>query len=172
MSASEFSRLVRARPAPPEHLTIEADEAECAALAARFGVTAIRKLAADVALARDGEAIEASGTLSAEVVQLCAVSDEEFPVRIEEPLALRFVTEERSVDPEVEAELPGDEPDEIAFDGETFDLGEAVAQTLGLAIDPYAEGPNADTARREAGIVAEGEAEGPLAELLRGLKPN
>jgi hypothetical protein len=82
------------------------------------------------------------------------------------------VREARSVDPDEEAELPANEPDEIEFSGEAFDLGEAVAQSLGLAIDPFAEGPNTDAARREAGIVQEGEGEGPLADLLRGLTPN
>ena len=172
MSMPEFSRLVRARPAPPERIEIEADEAERAALAARFGVAAIQSLRAELAFAPDGEAVEATGTMHAELIQTCAVSIEDFPVRIEEPLALRFVPEARVVDPDEEAELPGDEPDEIEFSGESFDLGEAVAQSLGLAIDPYAEGPNADTARREAGIVEEGQTEGPLAELLKGLKPN
>jgi uncharacterized metal-binding protein YceD (DUF177 family) len=172
MSTPEFSRMVRARPAPPEQIAIEANEEERAALAARFGVVAIRALTAEVAFTPDGDATEARGTLAAELVQSCAVSGEDFPVRIEEPLDLRFVREARSVDPDEEAELPADEPDEIEFSGDAFDLGEAVAQSLGLAIDPFAEGPNADAARREAGIVQEGEAEGPLADLLRGLKPN
>ena len=168
----EFSRMVRARPLPPHEVTIEAGEAERAALATRFDVVAIHSLNAAVTLVADGDAVDATGTMTADLVQLCAVSEEEFDVRIEEPLALRFVPEARQVDPEEEAELPGDEPDEIEFTGDSFDLGEAVAQTLGLAIDPYAEGPNADAVRRHAGIVPEGEAEGPLAELLRGLKPN
>lgn len=172
MTAPELSREVRTRPHPPEHLTIEADEAERAALALRFGVVAIKTLGAELTFEPDGDAIEARGTLTADLIQLCAVSDEEFPVRIEEPLAMRFVREARVVDPEEEAELPGDEPDEIEFSGDSFDVGEAIAQSLGLAIDPYAEGPNADAARREAGIVAEGAGEGPLADLLRGLKPN
>lgn len=51
-----------------------------------------------------------------------------------------------------------------------IDLGEAVAQSLGLAIDPYAIGPDADTARKEVGIVQEGEQEGPLAAALAALK--
>ena len=172
MSAPEFSRMVRARPAPPERIAIDAGEAERAALAERFAVVAIPSLHAEVSFTPDGDAIEARGTLTAELVQACAVSGEDFPVRIEEPLNLRFVREARSVDPEEEAELPADKPDEIEFTGDAFDLGEAVAQSLGLAIDPFAEGPNADAARREAGIVQEGEAEGPLADLLRGLKPN
>ena len=172
MTDPEFSRLVRARPSPPPRAAIEADEAERAALAARFGVSAIKALRAELTFEPDGGAVEATGTLSAEVMQTCAVSIEDFAVRIEEPLHLRFVPEVRAVDPDDEAELPGDEPDEIEFTGDSFDLGEAVAQTLGLAIDPYAEGPNADAVRKEAGLVAEGEADGPLADLLRGLKPS
>ena len=168
----EFSRMVRARPLPPQAATIDANEAERAALASRFDVVRIESLHAEVALVADGAAVDATGTMTAQLVQLCAVSEEEFSVRIEEPLALRFVPEARRINPDEEAELPGDEPDEIEFTGEAFDLGEAVAQTLGLAIDPYAEGPNADAVRAEAGIVQEGEAEGPLAELLRGLKPS
>jgi hypothetical protein len=70
----------------------------------------------------------------------------------------------------IELELEADDCDEIEYSGDMFDLGEAVAQTLGLAIDPYAEGPGADAARKAAGIVAEGEQEGPLAALLAGLK--
>lgn len=170
MSAAEFSREVRARPQPPERLTIEADPAECAALAQRFGVVAISDLRADLTFAAAGEAVEARGMLTADLTQLCAVSDEALSLHLEEPLALRFVRETRAVDPEEEAELPGDEPDEVEFSGDSFDLGEAVAQTLGLAIDPYAEGPKAEAARREAGILAEGEREGPLADLLRGLR--
>jgi hypothetical protein len=69
-----------------------------------------------------------------------------------------------------EIELEADDCDEIEFAGEMFDLGEAVAQSLGLAIDPYAEGPDADAARTAAGIVQEGEVRGPLADLLAGLK--
>ena len=65
-----------------------------------------------------------------------------------------------------------EELDEIEYHGEMFDLGEAVAQSLALAIDPYAEGPNADAARKAAGIVLEGEQDGPLAAFLAGLKKN
>jgi uncharacterized metal-binding protein YceD (DUF177 family) len=171
-SRPEFSRMVRARPSPPAEMTIEAGEAERRALAERFQIVRIDTVRASFAFEPEDDAVLATGTLTADLVQLCAVSDEEFPVHLAEPLALRFVPEARAVDPDEEAELPADEPDEIEFTGDMFDLGEAVAQTLGLAIDPYAEGPNADAARRAAGIVPEGESEGPLAELLKGLKPS
>ena len=45
-----------------------------------------------------------------------------------------------------------------------FDLGEAVAQDLALAIDPYAVGPGAERARKEAGLLDEAAA-GPFAAL-------
>jgi uncharacterized metal-binding protein YceD (DUF177 family) len=104
-------------------------------------------------------------------MQPCAISAEDFPVTIDEAVDLRFVEEsQRPATDDEEIELEADDCDEIEFTGEMFDLGEAVAQTLGLAIDPYAEGPNAEAARKAAGIVAEGEQLGPLADLLTGLK--
>jgi len=42
--------------------------------------------------------------------------------------------------------------DEIEYTGTHIDLGEAVAQSLALAIDPFLTGPNADAARKSAGI--------------------
>ncbi|HEX2793115.1 MAG TPA: DUF177 domain-containing protein, partial [Croceicoccus sp.] len=67
-----------------------------------------------------------------------------------------------------EIELEADELDEIPFTGERFDLGEAVAQSLALAIDPFMAGPDADRVRREVGL-AEPEKENPFAA-LKGLK--
>ena len=40
-----------------------------------------------------------------------------------------------------------DECDEIGYSGTIFDIGEAVAQSLALAIDPFATGPQAEAAR-------------------------
>lgn len=183
MSTPEFSHPVKDRQLPAATLTIEANEVERAALAARFGIPRVDTLRAEIALERNGKAIAARGTLTARIAQLCAISGEEFDVAIEEPLALRFIAE-GSVDPalsednvpgsvsgaDIEIELSADELDEIEYSGESFDLGEAVAQSLGLAIDPYAEGPNADAARKEAGITGDDEPSGPLAEALRALK--
>lgn len=171
MSAPEFSRIVKVRPHPPERLAIEASADERAALARRFGIVSVGALRAEAAFSPDGAAVEARGTLSAALVQTCAVSGEDLAVDIEEPLALRFVAELRRADPDEEIELAGEDPDEIEFDGESFDLGEAVAQSLALAIDPYAVGPDADAARREAGIADEAAPrDGPLAEALAKLK--
>lgn len=154
---SEFSRVydLRALPAAPQHLTATAEE--CAALARRFDLVAVERLEAEVALAPDGPNIRARGRLSAAVIQSCAISDEDLAVAIKEPVDLRFVPAMTAPDPEAEIELADGELDDIEMVGGKFDLGEALAQGLGLAIDPYLTGPNAEAARRKAGIINEGE---------------
>lgn len=168
---SELTRMVKARALPAASVVIEASPEECARLAARFGLGAVHSLRAEIALEAKPRAIRATGRLHAEIMQPCAISAEDFPVTIDEPVDLRFVeATTRPASEEEEIELEADDCDEIAFAGDMFDLGEAVAQTLGLAIDPYAEGPNADAARKAAGIVQEGELDGPLAAMLAALK--
>lgn len=168
---SELTRMVKARPLPGGPVVIEASEAERAALAARFGLGAVEALRAEIDLEQKPRAIRARGRLRAAIMQPCAISGENFPVTIDEAIDLRFVeANQRPVTEDEEIELEADDCDEIEFAGEMFDLGEAVAQSLGLAIDPYAEGPDADAARTAAGIVQEGEVRGPLADLLAGLK--
>ena len=101
-------------------------------------------------------------------MQSCAISGEDLPVAIDEPVELRFVPEETPNAEEVE--LEESELDEIPYDGRLFDLGEAVAQSLALAIDPYAVGPEAERTRKEAGLADEA-ASGPFAALAALKKP-
>ena len=162
MTAPEFSREVDERQISPKPISIEANAEERKALARRFGIVAIHQLQATVALERDGEALAGRGRLSAAIVQSCAVSGEDLPVRIDEPIAVRFVSAQEVT--EEELELDESDLDEIPFEGHIFDLGEAVAQTLALAIDPYATGPEADRVRKEAGLGDEA-ASGPFAAL-------
>lgn len=174
MSAPELTRMIKTRPLPGEAIVIEASRPECAALAARFGLAGIASLRAAIALEARPAAIRATGRLTAAIVQSCAVSGEDFAVAIDESLELRFIEASArpaaAQDEAIEIELEADDCDEIEYSGEMFDLGEAVAQSLGLAIDPYAEGPGADAARKAAGIVAQGEQLSPLADLLAAFK--
>ncbi len=168
---SELTRMIKARPLAGGSVVIEATPEERAALAARFGLGAVEALRAEVSLEQRPRAIRVTGRLKAAIQQPCAVSGEDFPVTIDEAVDLRFVEAvQRPAAEGEEIELQADDCDEIEYAGDMFDLGEAVAQTLGLAIDPYAESPNADAARKAAGIVKEGEELGPLADLLAGLK--
>jgi uncharacterized metal-binding protein YceD (DUF177 family) len=170
--APELSRMVKTRPLPARPVVIAASPAEAAALACRFGLGAVLSLRAEVILEARPRAIRAAGRLTAQIMQPCAISGEDFPVTIDEPIDLRFVEDDARTPAAAadEIELEADDCDEIAYAGDMFDLGEAVAQTLGLAIDPYAEGPDADAARAAAGIVQEGEQQGPLAAALAALR--
>lgn len=174
MSAPELSRPIKLRAIKHEPFVIDASEAERAALARRFGITSIESLHAEVTLDPDGGKIVAKGRLTANITQACAVSGDDFPVKVDEPLEFVFVpalpAEAESFDEEIE--LEGDELDQIEYTGDSFDLGEAIAQSLALAIDPYVEGPNADAARAKAGIVTDDSPRGPLAEALAALKKN
>lgn len=176
--APELSRLIRINSGlPAEPVVIEASAGEREALAKRFGLPGIDSLHAEVVLEPRGKAIRATGTLRSAIRQSCAISGEDFPANIAEELDLRFVEEgtlDSAIDEnaDIEIELDADDCDEIEYSGDSFDLGEAVAQTLGLAIDPYAEGPDADAAREKAGIAREGEQDGPLAAALSALKKN
>ena len=168
MSAPEFSRPVDRRSLMAAPLRLVADEAERKALANRFGLVAIGRLEAEIVLEADGEAVEAKGTLAAHVVQSCAITGDDLPVRIAEPLTLRFVPETPVSDEELE--LTEEELDEIPISGTSFDLGEAVAQSLALAIDPYATEPGADQVRKEKGLLDEAVG-GPFAALAALKRP-
>lgn len=179
MSANELTRLVRAHPLGQSHLVVEADEAEREALAKRFGLARIDSFVARIELERKGAAIVASGPIEARFVQYCAISGEEFDNAIREEVQLRFVRKpaERAEAAQdqgeaglpLEIELSSEELDEIEYDGPCFDLGEALAQSLGLALDPYAKGPQADAVRARAGIVPDDAPRGALADALKGL---
>lgn len=162
--SSEFTRMVDVRFIDAEPLHLEAGAAERAALAQRFGIVSIERLSAVVALEPVKQGVAATGTLDAEVVQSCAVSAEDVPVAIREPVNLRFVPERAPARPDEEVELGAEDLDVIEFSGNRFDLGEALAQTLALAIDPFLEGPGAEEFRKTAGYFGE-ERESPFAAL-------
>lgn len=168
MSTPEFSRIERADTIGEGERTvrIEADEAERAALAERFELKSVDSLEAAFHLRRDALGIIARGHVRGAVVQACVVTDDPIPVAIDEPVALRFVVDD--VAGEGEIELDEDALDTMLYDGAALDLGEAAAETMALALDPYPRGPNAAAALRAAGVISEEEAK-PLGALA-GLK--
>ncbi|PNU03308.1 YceD family protein [Novosphingobium guangzhouense] len=168
----EFSRQLDVRQIEGKHVHLSPNEAERAALAERFSLVRIDELVAELDLSTSeregGFQVEARGTLKARIIQPCAVSAEDIPVSIDEPLFFRFVPMTTGYEPDEEFELTADELDEVEYDGTHVDIGEAVAQSLALAIDPFLTGPQADAARKAAGIGAP-EDSGPFAA-LKGLK--
>lgn len=171
MSETEFSRVIDRRSITEAPVKLTATQEECAALAKRFAIVSIARLEASVMLLEEGDAVHAKGTLSADILQSCAISGDDLPARINEEFALRFVPEAEWADLDAEeVELDEDDLDALAYDGSTFDLGEAVAQSLALAIDPYATGPDADRTRDAAGISGDDAPSGPLADALASLR--
>lgn len=162
---SEMPRWISVRQCEGQQVAITADDSERAGLADRFGLVSVNALTAHVSLSRKGAIVSGEGDLIAEIVQSCAVSGDDLPVRIETPLQFLFVPAGSDLPEEIE--LDADDCDEIPYDGDRFDLGEAVAQSLLLAIDPFATGPDADAVRKEVGL-DEPERENPFS-VLRGL---
>lgn len=164
----EFSRPIDLRAIPRHVVELSASEEERAALARRFDIVSIGSLAATATIDELASGVEVAGRIEAALVQACAISGEDFPVRVASDYRLRFVPEAEYeaalADAGEEIELSSDDLDTIAYSGSTIDLGEAIAQTLALEIDPYAEGPGADAARAEYGLSTP-EASGPFAAL-------
>jgi uncharacterized metal-binding protein YceD (DUF177 family) len=164
----EFSLSLDVRQAEGKAPRLEAGEAERAAIAKRFSLVRIDRLVADIELHRQDRVVEARGRLQADFVQPCAVSAEDVAVSVDEPLFFRFVPQATVYAPDEEVELSAEEADEIEYSGSHFDLGEAVTQSLGLAIDPFLTGPDADATRKTVGLGTP-EEDSPFAA-LKGLK--
>jgi uncharacterized metal-binding protein YceD (DUF177 family) len=136
----EFSRPLALGRVGPEgrREVLEADAAEREALARRFGIPSIERFRAELVLRPEpGGAVCAEGRLEAELVQSCVVTLEPVPQHVEEPVALRFLPG---------GQEPGEGPediDEVETVNGTADLGEALAEQLALALDPYPRAPGA-----------------------------
>ena len=165
----ELSRTFDLRSLPRGPVEIHASPDERQALARRFGVVAINSLRAVVELEPQGAEVSATGHLWATLVQSCAVSGEDLAVRLEEPFTVRFTPALTAAASEEEVELAAEDLDAMEYDGTTIDVGEAVAQSLALAIDPFAVGPQAEAARKAAGL-GEPNASGPFSALA-ALRP-
>lgn len=136
-------------------VTFAATPEERRKLAARFAILSVDLLEARFTIRRETAGIVAKGHVTAKVVQACSVTDEPLTATIEEPVALRFVDDFGAVDGEIE--LSDDALDTVPIDGGAVDLGEAAAETLALALDPFPRGPNAAAALRAAGVISEDE---------------
>ena len=162
----EFSRPVRIDTLGEggRSLSIEADAAERSALAARFGLIMLDALSAEAALRREGDLVFADGRITASVAQACVASGAPVPAKIEESFSLRFVPAGQESGEEIELDV--EDFDTIEYAGSAIDLGEAVAETLALSLDPFPRSPDADAILKAAGVLSEDEVvTGPFAGL-------
>lgn len=137
---SEFSRVISVARIPPKGIIerLEAKPSEREALAKRFGLVALPALKAEVTLVPGGQqTVVATGTIEAEVVQSCVVTLEPIKGRLDIDIDIVFIPAEAACgrcEASQEAEL--DEEFEYFAEGK-IDIGEQVAQQLGIGIDPY-----------------------------------
>jgi uncharacterized metal-binding protein YceD (DUF177 family) len=157
----EFSRpiLLARIGAEPLRREIAASAAEREALARRFDLLGLDRLTATVELIRrNGDMILLRAAFEAAFVQECVVTLDPIEGALSAGFELLYGP------PEVEEAAVGLVGDAVAFEplqGDTIDVGEAVAQEFSLALPPFPRSPDADAAAAEQPT----EAGGPLAAL-------
>lgn len=118
--------------------TIIATPAECAALAVRMGLPAIKSLRCGFTLhPRTAGAFRADGHLVARFTQTCVVSLDDFATAMDEKFRLMFVPAGQESDDDPESD------DDVPYHGLAIDLGEAAAEQFALLLDPYPRKPDA-----------------------------
>lgn len=142
--APEFSRRVDvSHMGRLEHrMDIKANPEERAALAKRFDLVELAELSARLVLKKRGDgkpgagAVEMTGRWHARLAQRCVVTLEPVWAELDDDVRLFFgESPDAAADPLDDAGWP--EPIE---DG-AIDAGEAIAQLLGVALDPYPRAP-------------------------------
>jgi uncharacterized metal-binding protein YceD (DUF177 family) len=146
ISTNEFSRRLAIDPWPDDAIAVDvrADPAERQALAERYGLLAVRSLWGRGLLERGSEPGELvlRGWLEADVVQACVISLEPVPVRLRQRVERRYravaagAAGRSHLQPHGMEVLMDEEEVEPVIEG-AIDLGEAFAEELGLALDPY-----------------------------------
>jgi len=147
-----------------DRVDLVADSGECESVAERLGLLSLERLEAHAVLSRDDQQIRASGRLKASLEQACVATGEPVPEHVDEAFDLLFIPPPSKGKPDEEIELGSDELDTIFHDGTGIELGNAIADTLALSLDPYPRSAGADAALKEAGVMSEEEA-GPFAAL-------
>ena len=144
--SKEFSRFIEVDKIGQSgaNRSISATADERRALADRFGLQDIAELSAELSLRRvRGDAVRLDGTIRAQVTQTCVVSLQPVPAAISETIEVNFAEEVEEDASEVEVAYDLDDAPEPIINGR-IDLGEAVAQQLALALDPYPRAPGAE----------------------------
>jgi uncharacterized metal-binding protein YceD (DUF177 family) len=149
-----------------ERIDLSADEAERRRIADRLGLRSLDRLEAHATLERKGAIVRARGRLKAALCQSCVVTDEPVDAHADEAFDIYFLPEPASDSGDEELELQESDCDVVFHDGSAIDLGEAIADTLALGLDPYPRSAGAEAILKEAGVLTEEEA-GPFAALAK-----
>ncbi len=149
----EFSRIINVSRIPPKGMEehIEAKPAEREALVARFGLVDLPKLVARIVLMPgDRQAVQALGEIEAEIVQKCVVTLEPIANRLKLNVEVVFLPKEVEKLPD-DISLDDVDDEFEYYSGGKIDIGELVAQHLGVNIDPYPRKAEAELKQTEFG---------------------
>ena len=172
---SEFSHKVTVEPWPEDGVLVEltATAAEREALRARFDLADLTSLSASAGIERKMTELVLAGTIEATVAQACVVTLKPIISALEVPFERRYrrrETHEKLI-ASGETSEPEDEIDIELLDGGEIDVGEAIAEELYLALDPYPRAPDADRALQEmadrTGVALDEPATNPFEKLRR-----
>jgi uncharacterized metal-binding protein YceD (DUF177 family) len=118
-------------------VSIEADEAERAALGRRFDLCSFDHFAAFLTLCRSEKTgwLEVKGRFQASLSQQCVVSLE--PVKVELDVSVMAMFSDKSADVSaVDIDVDMEDPPE-PIKNNSIDVGELIAQQLAVSLDPY-----------------------------------
>jgi uncharacterized metal-binding protein YceD (DUF177 family) len=146
--------------------SLVASEADREALVERFDLVSLTKLEADVSVRHKGgqQGILIKGQLRASLEQRCIISLASVPETLDVPFELLLVDAEMAnrMDEE-ESYLDPNAPEYDALEGDSVDVGDVVAQTLSISMEPYpkAKGAVVDTPKNPHVSLNEPELEKP-----------
>jgi uncharacterized metal-binding protein YceD (DUF177 family) len=138
----EFSRPVEAArlKRDEQRFEIAANPAERQALAKRFDLLALGSLTAEVRLGQiPGGLIRLSAELAADITQECVVTLAPVQSRVQESFSVLYGDGGEALEVNLDGAAETIEPLENGI----IDIGEAVAQQLSLALDPFPHAPGA-----------------------------
>lgn len=144
--------------------SVTADDEQKKALAKRFDLLGIENLSATYGLQTEDKKIRLKGVIKAKLEQPCSISGEAIAVAIDEDFEVIFLPKTEVPKSAEEIELAAEDCDVVEYEGNNIDIGEAIAQTLYLSLDPFPRGPNADAVAEKRGLKSEEEA-GPFGAL-------
>ena len=131
----------------PVKFSLKASADDKIRLVERFGLVSLQSLTAEVMVRNKGagNGLLVSGQLKAALVQRCTITLADVPEELDVAFDLLLVDPEMAnrMDEE-ESYLDPDAPDYDALEGDTVDVGEIVAQTLSVWMNPY---PRAEGAK-------------------------
>ncbi len=181
----ELSRLFALGDLDRDGVTVEISAAahELAALAGRFGLVAVDSLAATITLKRDeaDHMVHLRGNITADVVQSCVITLEPVANHVEGAVDVAYSVDEggawvaRDMAPDADI-APGEDDLPELLEGDEIDIGEVVAEHLGLHLDPYPRRPGVVFSARGGAAKDDEDDEDPGRAspfaVLHDLKPN